>query len=105
MRRQVLAHGADFTGVVGLAAFSYSAPMVTSIDASPHGQPHGPVTGRYQVTVLWSNFGAGDDKPEVKFTSSDCHPLVWTSDSSVVCFAPRGIGTDIPVSLAVPDGR
>ena len=59
---------------------------------------------RYQVTVLGSNFGAGDDQPEVKFTNSDCYPLVWTSDSSVVCFAPRGIGTDIPVSLAVPNG-
>ena len=48
----VLAHGADFTGVVGIAAFCYSAPVVTSLHASPHGHPHGPVTGRYQVMVL-----------------------------------------------------
>jgi hypothetical protein len=57
------------------------------------------------VTVLGTNFGAGDDRPVVRFTSSECKPLIWTSDSSLVCFTPRGIGTDIPVSVGVPDGR
>ena len=40
----------------------------------------------------------------VRFRSSECKPLLWTSDSSLVCFAPRGIGTDIPVSVGVPNG-
>jgi len=100
----VYAHGTSHTAILSLASFSYSAPVVTAIASSPHGQPHGPVSGGYQVTVLGSNFGVSDDQPKVRFMESECYPLVWTSDSSVVCFAPRGIGTDILVSVGVPNG-
>ena len=78
---------------------------MTSIDADPHGYPHGPVTGGYFVTVLGRNFGAADEEPVVQFVSSYCKPLLWTSDSTVRCQAPRGIGTGIQVSLGVPKGQ
>ncbi|EKX36449.1 hypothetical protein GUITHDRAFT_145719 [Guillardia theta CCMP2712] len=96
--------GHSVTTPTGANGFSYSAPVIRAIKVNPHGEPHGPVTGGYEVTIQGSNFGTSDQNATVKFNASLCSPLVWTADSSVVCFAPRGIGTRIPVSIAVPNG-
>ena len=105
----VFGYGRFSPGTLSRASFSYSAPVVTQIDAQPgdswpYGQPHGPVTGGYWLTVMGSNFGASDDEPKVTLGASKCEPLVWTSDSSVICQMPRGIGIDVPVALGVPKG-
>ncbi len=79
-------------------AFTYDAPVVTSLSASM-----GPTTGFPGLVIYGSSFGSEDEAaPTVRIGSTACTSVLWTSESQVTCAVPagnNGISANVPVSL------
>lgn len=77
--------------------FSYDSPVVSYAGSVTNG----PTSGGNTITILGMNFGAS----EVLATRagvialSECKTTVWTSDSSVKCEVPDGIGNMRHIAL------
>jgi hypothetical protein len=68
------------------SAFSYFAPVIQTLTFA-----NGPPSGGTTVTVAGSYFGNFDSTPVVKIEIKSCLQR-WTSDSSIICVVPPGIG-------------
>ena len=76
--------------------FEFDAPLVTGVDPD-----HGPSTGGLTVTVLGTNFGTVDSKPQIKVGNHNCLSTQWQSNGAVLCVVPpgQGLSKDIQVEI------
>ncbi len=94
---QVAVEAGGQTSTGGNNAFSYDAPVVTSLMpfTAPSQDPGLP------ITVFGRNFGTlPGAQVGVLIGSSSCKEVRWTSDTSVSCRLPEGFGTRL-VSVSV----
>ena len=79
-------------------AFSFDAPTLTGTS-----RWNLPTTGSISVTVTGSNFGTNSWSAHTRIGRTATPALQWTSDSEVVCLAPIGLGTLLPITITVSE--
>lgn len=73
--------------------FSYFPPKIDYVRPSVASTRGGSL-----VTILGSNFGSSI--PQIYIGPSLCFDVVLLSDSSAMCTVPKGIGSDLTVTVA-----
>jgi len=76
--------------------FEFDAPLITKLEPN-----HGPSTGGFTVTVVGTNFGTVDSKPQIKLGKRNCQSTAWKSNTEVLCVAPEGEGTSKDVLVDI----
>ena len=74
--------------------FSYYAPVLGSLQRA-----NAPPAGGTTTTVSGSHFGIYDSTVAAEIDGVSCRPVLWTSDSTILCGVPANIGKDKPFSL------
>ena len=76
--------------------FEFDAPLITKLEPD-----HGPSTGGFTITVVGTNFGTVDSKPQIKLGKRNCMSTSWKSNTEVLCVAPQGEGTSKDVLVDI----
>ena len=84
---------------VGLR-FSYSAPTVAALQPA-----NNPATGTHVITFSGANFGVNDYQPTGRVGLTACVTSTWTSDTSLTCIPPRGLGFSKDADVSVERQR
>ena len=89
----------DSQVATALAAFSYAAPVVVSLDPN-----FSPTAGGGTITMIGSNFGILDYETTAQVGDTLCSSVQWFADSQVECSAPPGAGGGHKVAVG-SDGQ
>ena len=67
--------------------WTYFAPNLTAIDPA-----NGPILGQIDITFYGKNFGQNDYDATASIGGTPCPQMNFTSDTSIVCIGPVGVG-------------
>eukprot|EP00960_Hanusia_phi_P058255 763832-Hanusia_phi.AAC.1 len=62
---------------------------------------NGPILGLQHVTIIGTGFGSADYTVTARIGDSSCSTVLYSSETSLICFSPRGIGAGHALDVEV----